>query len=210
MPVKSMFVGPVTALSLEKMGHQRKTQQLLLGFLFVLPLILIWDLPNKTEVPRWLAANLFAPAILLVWLFTSRQGLVWGRLHFLVTLVLGATLLLSVVHLDTPGVQAALRQQVTLTLFFFFGAAYFSDVSARRSLLQVTAAVGSLIALIGIAQHLSGSNLGLPATSARARAVAPCVRIHVASPSWGKLESKQGAEKRNQWPVIQKNVRHPC
>ena len=38
----------------------------------------------------------------------------------------------------------------------------------------------------------------------------PCVRIHVASPSWGKLESKQGAEKRNQWPVIQKNVRHPC
>ena len=168
MPVKSMFVGPVTALSLEKMGHQRKTQQLLLGFLFVPPLILIWDLPNKTEVPRWLAANLFAPAILLVWLFTSRQGLVWGRLHFLVTLVLGATLLLSVVHLDTLGVQAALRQQVMLTLFFFFGAAYFSDVSARRSLLQVTAAVGSLIALIGIAQHLSGSNLGLPATSARA------------------------------------------
>ena len=40
--------------------------------------------------------------------------------------------------------------------------------------------------------------------------VPPCVRIHVASPSWGKLESKQGAEKRNQWPVIQKNVRHPC
>ena len=38
----------------------------------------------------------------------------------------------------------------------------------------------------------------------------PCVRIHVASPSWGKLESKQGAGKRNQWPVIQKNVRHPC
>ena len=41
-------------------------------------------------------------------------------------------------------------------------------------------------------------------------ALAPCVRIHVASPSWGKLESKQGAGKRNQWPVIQKNVRHPC
>ena len=142
--------------------------QLLLTFLFVLPFILAWPLVNKTELPQWQAAMLLGPLAGMVWLFISRQPLIWSRMHTLVILTLTASLYLSLLHTGTPGVQQGLQQQVTLALFFFLGAQYLSTERGRRRLLEVTVLSASLVALIGVTQHLTGSTLGLPARSAAA------------------------------------------
>ncbi len=143
-------------------------QQLLLAFLFSLPLILVWPLPNKTELPQWHAATLFAALAGLLWLLKSRQSTVWTRLHTLVILSLATTLILSLIHQGIPNVQEGLQQQVTLALFFFLGAQYLSNTRGQQRLLEVTVLTASLIAAIGIAQYLSSSSLGLPATSPNA------------------------------------------
>lgn len=161
----SMPVDSQVAVPFKQEGSQPITQQLLLGFLFILPLILVWGMPNKTELPRWHAAVLVAPLLCVLWLARSHQKAAWSSLHLLVVASLAVNLALSLVHLDTPGVQFALQQQVALVLFFFLGAQYFSTPEGRQRLLEVASAAGALVAVIGIAQYLSGSTLGLPTVS---------------------------------------------
>ena len=143
-------------------------RQAILVFLFLLPFIVVLPSASKTELPQWLAATLFSAIAAVAWLFGASRPLRWTPLHTLVMVVLGGTLALSLVHAGTAGVQTALIQQVTLSLFFLLGGYAFSTPGWQMRLLQTTVFSASLAAAIGLAQHLSGTTLGLPATSASA------------------------------------------
>jgi len=134
-------------------------------FLFILPFVLLTDAANKTELPQWSLSVVFSALLGLAWLLTCDHRITWTPLHTLVALTSGTILALGTLHAGIPGVQDAMLQQITLALFFFLGAQLLSSERGRCQLLTVTVAAGSLVALIGIAQYISGSSLGLPALS---------------------------------------------
>ncbi len=139
--------------------------KLLLGLLLALPFVIFFPIANKIELPQWYTAGIAITLLVVVWLLRSRQPIKWTPLHTWVALTSGVVLALGTYHSKAPGVQDAMLQQLTLALLFLLGAQLLSSRSGLRQLLWVTVTTGSLVALIGIIQHLSNSNLGLTAVN---------------------------------------------